>query len=94
MIEHCLDGELAARRLAGTGYAAGLVEDLSRVQQRFGWHARVKAAFPADEALFHDRSRQAGGGGAPGENLAGRARADDNDVELRHDCWSLSSPPA
>jgi hypothetical protein len=45
--------------------------------------ARVEAAFAADEACLHDRGRQTGGRGAAGENLAGRTRADDDDVELR-----------
>ena len=94
MVEHCLDGELAVGRLAGTGDAADLVEDLPRVQQGFGWDARVKAAFAADEALLHDRCGEPGGGGATGENLAGRPGADHDDIEIRHDCASLSSRPA
>ena len=61
------------------------------MQQRFGWHARVKAAFAADEALLHDRCGQPGGGGTAGENLAGRPGADHDDIELRHDYAALSS---
>ena len=73
-----------SRRLAGARYATDLVEDLPRVQQRLGRHARVKAALAADEALLHDRSGQAGSRGAAGENLAGRPGADDDDIEIRH----------
>jgi hypothetical protein len=65
-------------------HVADLVEHLPGVQQCLGRHARVKATFAADETFLHDRRRQATGGGAAGENLAGRARADDDHIEIRH----------
>jgi hypothetical protein len=37
--------------------------------------------FAADETFLHDRSRQTAGGGAAGENFAGRARADYDHIE-------------
>jgi hypothetical protein len=75
----------ACPRERAPGYAADFVEHLARVQQCLGRHARVQGAFAADEAFLHDRRREAVGCGAASENFAGRACADNDDVELRHD---------
>jgi hypothetical protein len=78
--------EVGDGHLTGARYVADLVEHFPRVQPCLGWHARVEAA--ADEAFLDDRSRQAAGPRAAdtaGENLAGRADDDDDDVEIRDD---------
>jgi hypothetical protein len=54
---------------------------LRRPQQRLRRHARVERAFAADEMRLHDRDVVAALREAPGQQLAGRTRPEDDDVE-------------
>jgi hypothetical protein len=77
-----LDVERAGDRLAHAGHPPRLGEQLGRPQQRLGRHARPERALAADEPVLDHRRRVPPVGQPPGDDLARRARADDDDVEL------------
>jgi hypothetical protein len=77
------DVDLAADDLRGARHACRLGEDLLGAQQRLRGHAGVEGAFAADEVALDDGDPLAAPlGHAAGGDLAGRAGADDNYVEL------------
>src|SRR5262249_48535495 len=74
--------ELAGHRLRGAGNPLRLGERLIRTEQGLRGHARVEGALAADEVALDDRDRQPVLGEPPRADLAGRAGADDDPVEL------------
>ncbi len=63
------------------GHAPRLGEQLARTEQRLRGHARVEGALAADEVLLDERDREPALAEPARGDLAGRAGADDDDVE-------------
>ena len=63
------------------GHALRLGEQVARTEQRLRGHARVVGALAPDEVLLDERDREPALAEPPGSDLAGRAGADDDDVE-------------
>jgi hypothetical protein len=86
--EHRVDVELTRRSLRRAGDPPRLVECLRRAKQRLRRHACVVRALAADEMPLDDGDGQAVLAEAADAHLAGRAGADHDDVELRHQSGS------
>ena len=80
--EHRRDVELAGDRLGRAGHPPRLGERLGRAQQRLRRHARLERALAADQLALDDRDLQAASPSRPAHDLAGRAGADHDHVEL------------
>ncbi len=74
--------EPSGHRLRGAGDAACLGQRLGRAQQALGRHAGVVGAFAADELALDEGDVEAVLASASGGDLAGRAGADDDHVEV------------
>ena len=81
-LEHRGHVELAGHGLAHAGDAAHLGKQLAGAQQRLRRHAGVEGALTPDQVRLDDRHIEAGLAQAPGADLAGRAGADDDHIEL------------
>ena len=69
-------------RLGGAGRLARRLQRLAGAQQRLGRDAAPVGALAAEQLALDDRDAQAALGEARGAVLAGRAAAEDDDVEV------------
>ena len=89
--QYRFDVELSRGRLGGAGDAPRLLECLFGAQQRLRRHATVVGALAPDETQLDDRDGEAVLGESAGAHLAGRAGADHDRVELRHQSGSCGA---
>ena len=77
-VEH----RLAARVDAEFGRIAHRAQDLGGLEELLGRDATPVQTRSADALLFHERDVQPGGGAVERGGIAGRASAEDHDVEF------------
>ena len=85
VVDHLVAPREHGRHVEPVGVNAGnalrLGKQITGAEQRLRGHARVEGALAADEVLLDERDREPALTEPPGSDLAGRAGADDDDVE-------------